>query len=817
MKDFFISYNQADKTWAEWIAWHLEEAGHTTVLQAWDFRPGSSFVHDMQKAASEAERTIAVFSPDYLTSKFTQSEWEQAFARDPTGEKGLLLPVRVRKCEPKGLLRTIVYIDLVGKKENEAKQTLFDGIETERVKPETERVKPETEPPFPPGDRSVSVKPDFPEIKIPAIWNIPHLQNPHFTGRESLLTSLREGLASGKPTAVTQAISGLGGVGKTQLSLEYAYRHMEQYDVVWWIRSENSETLAGDYAQLANKLGLPEAEQTEQRITVAAVREWLEHNPKWLLIFDNAEDPSGLQDYLPRLRSGHTLITSRSRDWRNVATALEIKVLEPEEAIDFLLKKTGQTDSSSAAALAETTGCLPLALEQSGDYIDETGISLADYLALFTQHRKDLWQQTEPPDDYHATVATTWNLSFKKIEQASPGSIEILNLCAFLAPDNIPKSLLTEGTEHIPSPLAEVLADSLEFNKAIKFLRQYSLLEVTGELLSLHRLVQTVIRDRLSEQEQATWAKAAVTLVEEAFPDESDDVRNWPECVRLISHALITANHAETLGIAPAVTSDLLDKSGKYLLAKAEYSEAKTLFERALRIAEVEYGSNHPTVANRLNNLGFLLNVMADFRGAKEYYEHELLIYEKEYSPHHPEVDVCLNNLGRVLQQMGDLQGEKEHFERALRIDENAYGPDNLKVAIRVNNLGGVLEKMGDFQGVKEHYERALIIGEKEYGPNHPQVAIYLNNLGSVLSKMGDFQGAKEYFERALKIDEKAYGPNHPNVAFDLNNLGLVLKEMGELQGAKENIGRALEIFRLFLGEDHPSTVKVRENLAGLK
>jgi len=137
-RDFFVSYNRADKQWAEWIAWHLEEAGYTTVIQAWDFRPGSNFVIEMQRAAEQAGRTIAVLSPDYLQALYTQPEWAAAFAQDPTGEKGTLLPVRVRVCELKGMLSQVVYIDLVGLTEQAAKETLLAGVKQGRVKPTTE-------------------------------------------------------------------------------------------------------------------------------------------------------------------------------------------------------------------------------------------------------------------------------------------------------------------------------------------------------------------------------------------------------------------------------------------------------------------------------------------------------------------------------------------------------------------------------------------------------------------------------------------------------------------------------------------------------
>lgn len=160
VKDFFVSYNKADRTWAEWIAWQLEEAGSSTVLQAWDFRPGGNFVLDMQQAAAEAERTIAVLSPDYLTSRFAQPEWAAAFAQDPTGEQQMLVPVRVRACDLQGLLPQIVYIDLVGRDEASAKEALLHGVRRGRAKPPIA-------PAFPGGDRSVAQHPPFPQSPPP--------------------------------------------------------------------------------------------------------------------------------------------------------------------------------------------------------------------------------------------------------------------------------------------------------------------------------------------------------------------------------------------------------------------------------------------------------------------------------------------------------------------------------------------------------------------------------------------------------------------------------------------------------------------------
>src|SRR5262245_13622226 len=252
-KDFFISYTAKDREWAEWIAWQLEEAGYSVVIQAWDFRPGGNFALDMQKA-TEAERTIAVLSPDYLQKPFPQAEWAAAFAEDSTGEARKLLPVRVVECSPKGLLAQIVYIDLVNRNETEGRDELLNGGNSGRIKPATA-------PPFPlsqPSHRVIADQPRFPGA-WPSVWNIPFRRNPHFTGRDDLIVEIVKALAAGEVAALTQpqAITGLGGVGKTQLAVEYVYRHAADYDIIWWVRSEELVTMATDFAGLGSELTPP--------------------------------------------------------------------------------------------------------------------------------------------------------------------------------------------------------------------------------------------------------------------------------------------------------------------------------------------------------------------------------------------------------------------------------------------------------------------------------------------------------------------------------------------------------------------------------
>src|SRR5579884_543027 len=220
-KDFFLSYNKADRDWAEWIAWQVEAEGYTTVLQAWDFLPGTNFVLEMDKAAQQAKRTITLLSPDYLEAHFTQPEWAAAFAQDPTGQQRTLLPVRVRECTLSGLLAQIVYVDLVNLDESAARAALLKAIQGMRARP--------SQPPKFPGKAAQpepAQAPSFPGT-LATIWNVPFRRNPFFTGRESILTQIRSLLDAGKAAALSQppAISGLGGIGKTQTAVEYAYRY----------------------------------------------------------------------------------------------------------------------------------------------------------------------------------------------------------------------------------------------------------------------------------------------------------------------------------------------------------------------------------------------------------------------------------------------------------------------------------------------------------------------------------------------------------------------------------------------------------------
>jgi hypothetical protein len=390
-RDFFISYTGADRAWAEWIGWQLNAASYTVVLQAWDFRPGTNFVENMNRALEQSSRTIAVLSPAYLRSAYGGDEWTAAFVHDQAGQPRLLM-VRVEEADPPPLLRPWVYIDLVGLDPDRARDVLVAGVRQEAARPTAE-------PGFP-GGRGIErpvLEPRFPG-QLPPTWNLPWGRNPSFTGRMGLLDRLRAGLAaSGRRPAVV-ALTGMGGVGKSQLALEYAYRWQADYDRVWWVRAEQPATLLADYAALATELGLPERDDPDQDVAVAAVRGWLERNQRWLLVFDNAEEGAAVRPVLPRGGGGGVVITSRNPAWRREASAIPVDVLSRDEAVAFLLERTGQHDPQAAEELADAIGELPLALEQAGAYIDEQGGTLSGYVRGLRTRAPELFAAGQPPD-----------------------------------------------------------------------------------------------------------------------------------------------------------------------------------------------------------------------------------------------------------------------------------------------------------------------------------------------------------------------------------------------------------------------------------
>ena len=842
MADFFISYNKADKAWAEWIAWQLEHAGYTVIVEVWDFRPGSNCILEMQKATSETERTLAVLSPDFLQATYTQPEWAAAFHKDPTGADRTLVPVRVRQCQPKGLLAAIVTIGLVGLDEAGARIALLEGVRREGVRPTSPPPVPRPPPPAVTRGPPPPPPPPHPHASLGDL----------FKGRDAFLQQIREGFAGtpGRAQAIVarKAIHGLGGIGKTRAAVEYAWRFAEEYAAILFAGAASPADFRAGLAGLCVPLGLA-AGVTDDTARAAAALDWL-RSPRpqpWLLIVDNVdtlEAAAEVESSVRALAGGHVLITGRLDEWPPYIEAHRMDVLDPDAATDFLLARTAgkrqekPDDSAQARLLAGDLDGLALALETAAGFIRHRRLSLADYRRRWREADAQVlhWHDARTMQ-YDRPLATTWQTT---VDLLPPAARALLNILCWLAPDPLPRFLFDaeaapEGLrplfEHpeAPSRILGRLSDrrrlrlraaAADPEAALAALRDYSLLQPapSAEFPSegqLHRVLALITRERQSEQEQARFLLAALALLSAAGMGSPGDVRHWPVWDPLCPHVQDAVVLADQRGI-PEPTAMLMGLVGVLLDAKARHAEAELLERRALAIAEDTYGPEHPNVATEMNNLAVSLLSTNRLREAEPLMRRALAIDEASYGPDHPTVARDLNNLAQLLRGTNRLGGAEPLARRALAIDEAGYGPEHPNVARSLNNLAQLLQDTDRLCEAEPLMRRALAIDEASYGAEHPSVAIRLNNLAQLLKATNRLECAEPLMWRALAIDEAIYGLKHPDVAIDLNNLARLLQARKRFGDAEPLIRRALAIDEASYGSEHPNVAIRLHNLAQL-
>ena len=656
-------------------------------------------------------------------------------------------------------------------------------------------------------------------------------RNPFFLGREEVLTRLRRQFQAAKAFSQPQAICGLGGVGKTQVALEYAYRHAQDYQAIFWARADSRETLVESLLDIASMLRLPERDEWDQGFVITAVKAWLSQNTGWLLILDNADDLALLPEFLPVPLSGHLLLTTRAQAPGKLATRVELETLDLDDAPLLLLRRAGllALDASLAQAepsewqaavqLSQELGCLPLALDQAGAYLEETRCGLLQYLELYRSQRARLLRHRGGVDpDHPDSVATTWSLSFARIEQRSALASDVLRLCAVLHPDAIPEALFLRAATHLGPSLATLEADSLAFNQALAVIQTYSLLKRNGreQTLSIHRLVQAVLLDAMSEEEREQWSRRAIAALNQLFPSvRREGWEQWEACSRLLPHVLSvaasTAQEAHGLELI-----SVLIRAADYLCQRAQYEQAEPLYLRALSLSEQALGHDHPQVAFPLYGLADLYREQGRYAEAEPLFRSALHIWEQEPAQEYPEMADLLNSLAILYLEQGKHQQAVPLLQRALQLNEQLFGQNHSKVAACLNNLAGISLEQGDYQQAESTLQRALQLEEQLFGPEHPEVAYPLNNLADLYCKQGRYTEAEPLYQRALHIREQALGSSHPQVAYPLNGLADLYLAQGRYAEAEPLYQRALAIRSKLRGTQHLETADSLHGLARL-
>ena len=665
---------------------------------------------------------------------------------------------------------------------------------------------------------------DFPKLRaaLEPPWLVPNaMRTRYFTGREDLLARLRQQLVERHRVA----LSGLGGIGKTQTAIEYAVRHRADYpEGVFWVNAETPSGLTGGFVEIAKTLRLSAAASSDQEQVARAVLDWLNGTDRWLLILDNVDERRDVQSFVPQRGKGDVLITSRESVFQElgIARTLDVRDLDNDEAVHFLLTRTGREgderrEGTTANELAAELGNLPLALEQAAAYIAETNAAFSDYLASFRKRRVTLLEKASGLVS-HDTLAVTWAANFAAVEAISPAAAEVLRTSAFLAPDAIPFEIFSKGAPSFGGTIGAALSDPDELAMAelLRPLARYSLVRSDAALrtFGVHRLVQEIVRAAIGETERRTYVERTVAALNVAFPEV--EYANWAQCDRLVPHIVAITGWVDSYDV-PDAAGRILNQTGRYLTERGRYNEAEPLHQRALAIAENARGPDHPDVAMSLNNLAVVHWQQGRYAEAQPLYQRALTIRERAFAPDHPDVATSLNNLAGLYLYLGRYADAQPLFERALAIRERAFGPDHPDVASTLNNLAVLFMKQRRYVEAQPLYERALMIRERVLEHDHPNVAVSLNNLADLYEKRRLYDEAEKLYERALMMWERALGPDHPDVAHSLNNLGDVCVKQRRYAEAQQLYERALTIWERALGPDHPDVASSLNGLASVR
>ena len=638
-----------------------------------------------------------------------------------------------------------------------------------------------------------------------------------FVGRDAFLTELRASLTAGGGTAITAAIQGMSGIGKTRAATEYAWAHQADYpDALLLIPAETRDSLTTHLGNLTAPLGIPRMEDQTAETRRAAAVAWLAARKGWLLILDHVDTQDGM-DAAHALRGalphGHVLLTSRLGEAPDGFRTLHLGLLLPEAAADLVLERTNgkrapmPDDRAQAEALGKDVGHLALALTHAAAYIARHALSVAAYRAeLASAFGRVVDFRGRTVSDYERSTLATLTLS---LERATPEGRALLERLAFLADEPVPRFLL-----EVPVPGAE----GEDAREAEADLYGYSLVtrDMGAGTFSVHRLVRAVVRRGLPDAEARTRLEQALGWVDGGFVGDAQDVRSWPRLMPLAEHAEAVADLAVAAGIDEP-TGRLMAELGTLFDGRAQYGRAEQLKRAALAIGERSLGPDHSEVATRLNNLALLLRRTNRLADAEPMYRRALAIGETSLGPDHPTVATRLNNLAGLLRATNRLAEAEPMYRRALAITEARLGPDHPTVATRLNNLAEVLRATSRLAEAEPMFRRALAITEASLGPDHPNVATRLNNLAGLLEATNRLAEAEPMFRRALAIDETSLGPDHPEVATDLNNLAGLLESTNRLAEAEPMYRRGLLImarFQAATGHQHPNFEAVVNNYA---
>jgi Tetratricopeptide repeat/NB-ARC domain len=638
------------------------------------------------------------------------------------------------------------------------------------------------------------------------IWGNVPARNPAFIGREELLGAVRGALLSGD-RAVVQALHGMGGVGKTQLAIEYAHRFASGYDVVWWVNAEQPSLIGEQFAMLAGRLGAGE-QGTPLPLLRQAVLNELRERQSWLLVFDNPENPEDIADWLPG-GTGHVLITSRAYGWEEIAVPVEIGMLVRAESVTILRGRVRSLTDSDADHVAGAVGDLPLAVAQAAGYLAETGMPAGEYISLLAERAAELLDQGRP-SSYRLSLAAVVRIAVDHLRSQDPAVSELAGICAFLAAEPILGQWFPVAAADLPAPLGEGFADPVAWRRVLARLGRSALTRVDGEGLVMHRLTQAIIRGLLSPEQATTARDLASTVLAANHPGDPELPGSWPGWACVLPHLL-------ALDPAVSPSADLRDmacEAAWYLRARGDARAARDLAGHLYEQWRARFGADDGHVLWAANTLAGALREMGCYVEARELDEDTLSREQRLRGEDHPDTLISASNLAIDLCALGDFDAARLLDEDTLARSRRVLGEDHPATLTSANNLAIDLSRLGELGAARALDEETLGRRRRVLGEDHPDTLWSVNNLAGDLTQLGEFDAARLLGEETLARRRRVLGDDHPDTLTSASNLAVDLRELGEFEAARVLDEDTLTRRRRVLGDEHPDTRQSVRNLA---
>jgi len=798
--EVFLSHSSKDKEFVKELYRRLTRDGVSCFFDIESIGWGDNWVRALERALDECKDVVFVLSPDFCNSEWVEVERTSSIADDPSGLKRKVRPLMLRDCShlptfPR-FLKHVQTIDV-------STNSLFDE-NYPRICRELGGV--------PGADLFAADRSKLPPVyPLPERHRMPyHSLGEKFVGRVGAIWELYDSLFHDSTTVLqgTGVVAGTGGLGKTQLAIEYAHRFGSVYPGgMYWVDADRG--ILELVTQISTAAGVEVDAKADEAEQVAQLWRGLNaRNLPCLVILDNLPENVALRPYLATTGRVHTVITTRRRDLGY--TTVRLPVLSVEESVQLL--NSGQRQfGQSAEALAERLGGLPLALELSksylnyrndlgiGDLIDEMKRQgEVNVLKEFAAEYRD-----QLPSRHELDVASTFQLSWNI---ASESARQILRAMGELAPAIVPKRFLRIV---LNSPIESPLRDDL--SRGVDELARLSLVELSsgGDPLA-HRLILAFARHRNAVDDASPFERCREALSEQMQrANDNPGASTNRELESLIPHAEFLAS-ADQLG---PEESQLLSFVGMHHQTMGRFTAARFALRTALASAEASFEPGHFSIARSQSNLALVLQDLGHLGEARDLLRKVLASDEASFEPGHPSIAISQSNLAAVLKDLGQLEEARDLLRKALASDEASFEPGHPSIARSQSNLATVLRDLGELEEARDLLSKALASEEASFDPGHPTIAISQSNLALVLKGLGQIEEARELLRKALASDEASFEPGHPSIARSQSNLATVLKDLGQLEEARDLLRKAYSAMLERFGPEHPYTKISKNNL----